>query len=52
MLYDLKLNREELFMPKTKGLVLLYTFYMVKKIEKLFKWKSLSVKEGGGGEIY
>ena len=50
MLYGVKLNREELFMAKKKGLVFLH--FIKKKIEKILKWKSLSVKEGGGGKIY
>ena len=49
MLYGVKLNREELFMAKKKGLVILH---FIKKIEKILKWKSLSVKEGGGGRKY
>ena len=29
-----------------------FTFYMVKKFDKILKWKSLSVKERGEGGIY
>ena len=28
-----------------KGLASVFTFYMVKKVGKILKWKSLSVKE-------
>ena len=51
MLYGLKLNKEELFILKKKGLVFLH-FIWPKKFEKKLKWKYLSVKEGGGGRIY
>ena len=42
MLYGVKLNREELFMAKKKGLMFLHFIW-----SKNLKWKSLSVKEGG-----
>ena len=51
MLYDVKLNREELFMTK-KGLASVFTFYMAKKFGKILKWKSPSVKDGWRGGIY
>ena len=51
MLYSVNLNGEELFMGKN-GLASLFTFYMVKKTDKILKWKSLSVKEREGGGIY
>ena len=51
MLYDVNLNREELFMTK-KGLASVFTFYMVKTFGKILKWKSLSVKDGWRGGIY
>ena len=47
MLDGVKLNREELLITK-KGLIV-FTFYMVKKFEKILKWKYLSVKTGRGG---
>ena len=34
---------------KKEGLSV-FTFYMVKKFEKILEWKSLSVKEGEGEE--
>ena len=46
MLYGIKLNEEEVFMAK-KGSV--FTFYVVKKFDKIFKWKSVS-KEGRSRE--
>ena len=49
MLYGVKLNREELLIAK-KGLIA-FKFYMVKKFEKILKWKYLSVKMGGEGDI-
>ena len=36
---------------KKEGLIV-FTFYMVKKIKKILKWESAFVKEGGGGGIY
>ena len=51
MLYGVKLNREELIMAKKEGFSV-FTFYMVKKFEKILKWKYLSVKEGGAGGTY
>ena len=48
MLYGVKLNREELFMTKKEGLSV-FTFYIVKKIEKILKWKSLSGGRVMGG---
>ena len=38
MLYDVKLNREELFMAKKKE-ISVFTFYMVQEFEKNLKLK-------------
>ena len=46
MPYGVKLNREELFMAKKKGLMFLHFIW-----SKNLKWKYLSVKEGGRGII-
>ena len=48
MLYGVKLSEEELFMAKKESV----EFYMVKRFEKILKWKFLSIKEGGEGGIY
>ena len=45
MLYGVKLNSEELFMAKKKGV---FKFYMVKTFEKFLKSKSLFRKKGEG----